>query len=147
VSTTTEDGRKLHVRGWSRWKDDQHVGTLVLHVSTRKALLIVDRWLADTLLVSDRVDALAAMVACAEQIAVQLKASGIGNGYLEWQLEPREVESIQRLFRDYEPRKRSLRRGKRYLRKRIYRRLAHSSNSSRGIWRHDSTHRVTLWAA
>lgn len=119
VSTTADDGRELRVLGWSLWKDDQHVGTLTLHVSTRRALLIRDRWLADTLLASDRVDALAAMVACAEQIAVQLKTSGIGNGCLEWQLDERDFDFIQRLFKDYEPRKRSLRRGKRYLRKRL----------------------------
>jgi hypothetical protein len=81
--------------------------------------LIRDRWLAATLVASDRVDALAAMVACAEQIAVRLRATGIGNEYLEWQLEPRDFDYIRRLFPDYEPRKRSLRRGKRYLRKRL----------------------------
>jgi hypothetical protein len=119
VSTATDDGREIQVLGWSQWKHDQHVGTLTLHVSARKALLIRDRWLADTLVVSDRADALAAMVACAEQIAVRLKASGIGNGCLEWQLDQRDFDYIQRLFRDYEPRKRSLHRGKRYLRKRL----------------------------
>ena len=119
VSTTADDGRELQVLGWSQWKDDQHVGTLTLHLSKRKALLIRDRWLAGTLLVSDRADALAAMVACAEQIAVELKAKGVGNGCLEWQLDQRDFDYIQRLFKDYEPRKHSLRRGKRYLRKRL----------------------------
>lgn len=119
VSTAELHDRRLQVRGWAAWKDDQLAGTLDLHITSRKALLIRDRWIADTLLTVDRADALAAMVACAEQIAVRLKANGVGNGCLEWELEHGDLDYIQRLFPDYEPRKRSLRRGKRYLRKRL----------------------------
>ena len=81
--------------------------------------MITGRWFSDTLLRSEQPYALAAMVACAEQITVRLHEQGVGNGCLEWQLEHQDVAYIRRLFSDYTPRKRSLRRGKRYLRKRI----------------------------
>lgn len=121
VSTGNGDGRELQVLGWTQWKDDQLVGRLDLHVDSRRALLITGRWLADTLLSAEHPYVLAVMVACAEQIAIRLHAVGVGNGCLEWQLDTRDVEYIQRLFQDFEPsgRKRRLRRGKRYLRKRL----------------------------
>jgi hypothetical protein len=74
---------------------------------------------SDTLLRTEQPHALAAMVACAEQITVRLHQQGVGNGCLEWELEHQDVDYIQRLFFDYNPRKRRLRRGKHYLRKRL----------------------------
>jgi hypothetical protein len=119
--SSEKDGRKLRVRGWSNLKPDQPVGELVLHVS-RKALLITGRSVADTLLTQEQPYVLAAMVLCAEQIAAELHRVGVGNGCLEWQLEPNDIEYVQRLFKEYEPcdaPKRTFRRGKRYLRKRV----------------------------
>jgi hypothetical protein len=95
---------KLHVEG---------------HISRRKALLITGRWISGGVYSEYRADVLATMVACAEQIAVRLHAAGTGNGCLDWQLEPNDVDVVQRLFSDYAPRKRAIRRGKRYLRKRL----------------------------
>jgi hypothetical protein len=117
VSTGTVDGRKLQVFGWSDWKDDQLVGSLTLHID--KAIMITGRWLSDTLLRTEQPHALATMVACAEQITVRLYQQRVGNGCLEWELEHQDVDYVQRLFSDYHPRKRRLRRGKRYLRKRL----------------------------
>ncbi|HTZ87413.1 MAG TPA: hypothetical protein VMB05_12170 [Solirubrobacteraceae bacterium] len=121
--SSEKDGRKLRVHGWSNLKPDQPVGELKLHV-TRKSLLITGRWVADTLLTNEQPYVLATMVVCAEQIVVELRQAGVGNGCLEWQLEPGDVEYIQRLFKDYEPSdaaKRTLKRGKRYLRKCVIR--------------------------
>ncbi len=119
VSTRKDDDRQLQVFGWSHWEDDQLVGRLDLHVDSRRALLITGRWLADTLLTIEQPHVLATMVACAEEIALRLHTAGVGNGCLEWQLDPRDVEYVHRLFTDFQPRKRPLRRGKRYLRKRL----------------------------
>ena len=118
VSTRKDDDRQLQVYGWSHWEDDQ-LSKLDLHVNSRRALLITERWLADTLLTIEQPHVLATMVACAEEIALRLHTVGVGNGCLEWQLDPRDVEYVQRLFADFQPRKRPLRRGKRYLRKRL----------------------------
>lgn len=119
VKTTSQDGRQLSVVGWHSFSPEVPVGRMNLHVSQRRALLIVGYALVDTLVSGDRADALGALVACAAAIAQRLKADlNIGNGCLEWQLEPGRMAAIQQAFPNFKPtRKRNpLKRGKRYLR-------------------------------
>jgi len=115
----SEGDRKLQVVGFANWDYDQVVGRLTLHVD--KTLLITDYWLADSLLKRDRPRVLTTLVACAEEIAIEMSSQRRGTGYLEWQLDRRKLEFVEALFRDFEPCERSWRlrrRGMKYLRKR-----------------------------
>lgn len=105
--------------GYHRFQTNQPVGSIQLHVTSRRPLLVTEYALADTLISGDRAEVLGDLILCAEAVARQLHQSRkIGNGCLEWQLDPGPYEGVCRLFPDFKPaRKRNpLKRGKKYLR-------------------------------
>lgn len=109
----------LEVFGWHEFEPNQSVGTLRLHVETRRALLITGYTLADTLVTTERPEALAALVLCAQDVAAHLHSTlKVGNGYLEWRIDSDKVGNICRLFPMFRATSKLHRykRGKRYLR-------------------------------
>lgn len=75
------------------------MGELELHVESSKALLICRYLLADTLITHERPETLGALILCAAAVATELQDRlGVGNGWLEWQLESDRVADIRRLF-------------------------------------------------
>jgi hypothetical protein len=89
-------------------------------VESRRALLITQYTLADTLIAEERLVVLGSLVVCAQDVASALLTRlGIGTGCLEWQLDSGQVRNIRRLFPDYSttPKFHRLKRGKRYLRR------------------------------
>lgn len=119
VGTIDRRGRRMQVVGWHRFSQDQQVGTLDLHIDSRKALMITGYSLIDTLIVGEQPEVLAALVACAQQVAIRLHDDlNIGDGCLDWQLENDKVGYIHKLFPDFNPTRKThrLRRGKRCLR-------------------------------
>lgn len=105
--------------GWHSFSPDLPVGRLDLHVSQRRALLIVRYELVGTLIRGERADALGALVACAAAIAQRLKTDmNVGNGCLEWQMEPDRAIAMQQAFPGFRRVRKTkpLKRGMHYLR-------------------------------
>ncbi len=113
-------GRTLEVLGWHDFEPDQQVGSLRLHVESRRALLITSYTLADTLITAERPEALAALVLCAQDIAAKLHSTlNVGNGCLEWRVDSDKIGNIHRLFPTFSMtgKLHRFKRGKRYLRR------------------------------
>jgi hypothetical protein len=106
ISTVDNPGRELAVVGLhfarGRFRKDERVGEMRLHVEGRRALTIKTYELADSLVGSDRAEALAAMVLCAQAIAAELDSAGIGNGCVDWQFDHRKTDVILRQFPAFE---------------------------------------------
>jgi hypothetical protein len=102
--STGDARRRLQVFGWHQWRDDQLVGRLHLHVTTREPLLIKGYWLAETPITREQPLVLSTLVTCAETEAIRLYEKDMGNSCLERQLDASRFDYIQRLFRTSSPR-------------------------------------------
>jgi hypothetical protein len=120
VATADDRGRQLEVVfGWHNFLVDQSVGHMVLHITSRNALLITDYRLSSSLLDGDRTEALGAMVLCSQAIAGRLQVIGVGNGCLDWQFDDHLQDDVYRLFsgfRSAQKRRGRRSRGKQYAR-------------------------------
>lgn len=85
--------------GWHDFKKDSWLGTAKLHVPGRKepALTITAIELSDKLLAVERRDVVIELLACANEIASELKDRlGIGNGCLDWRVIAAEADRMLR---------------------------------------------------
>jgi hypothetical protein len=107
VSTTDEaDGRQLVAVGFANFKQNERLGSALLHVPGRRepSLLITELELSESAVTEARRDATVGLIACALEVAGELKSKlGVGDGCLEWRVSRAGAKSAEELAPGFKP--------------------------------------------
>ena len=125
LSTEGDEGRSLVASGWANFENDTHLGTATLHVPGRKepSLMITKIELSQNVIAEDRSDALISLLACAKEIAIELRDQlEVGNGCLEWRVLASQADLMLRQHPQFEAIAPTGRRGKSLRDRRLLRR-------------------------
>ena len=97
-----EKGRVLEAVGFHDWDWNASVGALLLHVDSSKPLRIMRVLVIDGLTGPEEQEVRAALLACAADVAAEMKTKGVGNGCLDWEVPADQEGRVLRIYPDFE---------------------------------------------
>jgi hypothetical protein len=94
-------GRVLEAVGFHNFDWNASVAAVLLHVESRKPLRITRMLVIDGLSGPDEQEVRVALLACAAEVALALKAKGVGNGRLDWEIPADQEGRLMRIYPDF----------------------------------------------